>query len=117
MRLDILVAEESVPAFTRIVSARRIQQEAETMVEKLEKLLPRQLFDLKIQAKSKGRIIASRRISAMRKDVTGYLYGGDVTRKNKLLDKQKRGKKKLLARGTGSVEIPQDVFLKVIRES
>lgn len=115
VRLDILVAEEMVPAFARIVSRRRVQTEAEAMVERLEKLLPRQMFELKIQAKCGGRIIASRRKSAMRKDVTGYLYGGDVSRKNKLLDKQKRGKKKMLARG--KVDIPQEVFLKVIRES
>jgi GTP-binding protein LepA len=115
MRLDVLVAEEPVPAFARIVSKRRVQQEAEAMVEKLEKLLPRQLFELKIQAKAAGRIIAARRLSAMRKDVTGYLYGGDVTRKKKLLEKQKKGKKRMLARG--SVEIPPDIFLKVVRDS
>lgn len=115
VRLDILVAEEPVPAFARIVSRRRVQLEAELLVEKLEKLLPKQMFELKIQAKSDGRIIASRRKSAMRKDVTGYLYGGDITRKMKLLEKQKRGKKKMLARG--KVDIPHDVFLKVVRES
>ncbi len=115
MRLDVLVAEDPVPAFARIVSKRRVNTEAEAMVEKLEKLLPRQLFELKIQAKADGKIIASRRKSAMRKDVTGYLYGGDVSRKNKLLDKQKKGKKKMLARG--KVDIPGDVFLKVIRDS
>lgn len=115
VRLDVLVAEEPVPAFARIVSRRRMQHEAEAMVEKLEKLLPRQLFELKIQAKVSGRIIASRRKSAMRKDVTGYLYGGDITRKMKLLEKQKKGKKKMLARG--KVDIPHDVFLKVVRES
>lgn len=114
MRLDVLVAEELVPAFSRIVSRRRLNVEAESLVEKLEKLLPRQLFELKIQAKADGRIVASARKSAMRKDVTGYLYGGDVSRKNKLLDKQKKGKKKMLARGR--VDIPQDVFLKVVRE-
>ncbi|MBI2612441.1 elongation factor 4 [Candidatus Kaiserbacteria bacterium] len=114
VRLEILVADEPVPAFARIVSRRRVQAEAEAMVEKLEKLLPKQLFVLKIQAKAMGRIIAARRKSAMRKDVTGYLYGGDVTRKMKLLEKQKRGKKKMLARG--KVDIPHDVFLKVVRE-
>ncbi|HEY4519652.1 MAG TPA: translation elongation factor 4 [Candidatus Paceibacterota bacterium] len=113
VRMDVLVAEETVPAFTRIVSRRRIQHEAESMVEKLEKLLPRQMFELKIQAKALGRILASRRVSAMRKDVTGYLYGGDITRKMKLLEKQKRGKKKMLARG--KVDIPHEVFLKVVR--
>jgi len=115
IRLDVLVAEELVPAFSRIVSRRRLNLEAQALVEKLEKLLPRQLFELKIQAKADGRIIASARKSALRKDVTGYLYGGDVSRKNKLLDKQKRGKKKLLARG--KVDIPHDVFLKVVREN
>jgi GTP-binding protein LepA len=114
-RLDVLVAEEAVPAFARIVSRRRLTQEAEAMVERLEKLLPRQMFELKIQAKAMGRILASRRKSAMRKDVTGYLYGGDVTRKMKLLEKQKRGKKKMLARG--KVDIPHDVFLKVVRDA
>lgn len=114
IRLDILVAEEPVPAFARIVSARRLNYEADQMVQKLEELLPKQLFELKIQAKANGRIIASRRKSAMRKDVTGYLYGGDITRKKKLLEKQKKGKKKMLARG--KVDIPHDVFLKVVRE-
>ena len=113
VRLDVLVAEELVPAFARIVSRRRVNTEAESLVEKLEKLLPKQLFELKIQAKSDGRIIASRRKSAMRKDVTGYLYGGDITRKMKLLEKQKKGKKRMLARG--KVDIPHDVFLKVVR--
>lgn len=115
MRLDVLVAEEPVPAFARIVSKRRLQQEAEAMVEKLEKLLPRQMFELKIQARANGRIIASRRLSAMKKDVTQHMYGGDITRKMKLREKQKKGKKKMLARGT--VDIPTDIFLKVVRES
>ena len=113
VRLDVLVAEELVPAFARIVSKRRVSTEAESLVEKLEELLPKQLFELKIQAKTGGKIIASRRKSAMRKDVTGYLYGGDITRKMKLLEKQKRGKKKMLARG--KVDIPHEVFLKVVK--
>ncbi len=115
VRLDILVAEESVPAFARIVSRRRVQLEAEQLVEKLEELLPRQMFELKIQAQSNGRIIASRRKSAMKKDVTQHMYGGDITRKMKLREKQKKGKKKMLARG--KVDIPHEVFLKVVRES
>ncbi len=115
VRLDILVAEEAVPAFARIVSRRRVNAEAEQLVEKLEQLLPRQMFELKIQALSSGRIIASRRKSAMRKDVTQHMYGGDITRKMKLREKQKKGKKKMLARGR--VDIPHDVFLKVVRES
>lgn len=115
VRLDILVAEEAVPAFARVVARRRMQEEAEKMVEKLHATLPKQLFVTKIQAKALGRIIASKTLSAMRKDVTGYLYGGDVSRKNKLLDKQKRGKKKLLERGTGKVNIPEEVFMKMVQ--
>ncbi|MHB8860613.1 MAG: translation elongation factor 4 [Minisyncoccota bacterium] len=115
VRLDILIAEELVPAFARVVARRRIQEEAEKMVEKLHEALPKQLFTTKIQARVQGRIIASKTLSAMRKDVTGYLYGGDVTRKNKLLDKQKRGKKKMLERGTGKVTIPEEVFMKMVQ--
>ena len=115
VRLDILVADEPVPAFARVVARRRIQEEAEKMVEKLHTLLPKQLFVTKIQARAQGRIIASKTLSAMRKDVTGYLYGGDITRKMKLLEKQKRGKKKLLARG--KVNIPEEVFMKMVQNS
>ena len=117
VRLDVLVAEEPVPAFARVVARRRVQEEAEKMVEKLHGLLPKQLFVTKIQARSGGRIIASRTLSAMRKDVTGYLYGGDVTRKMKLLEKQKKGKKKMLERGKGMVNIPEEVFMKMVQAS
>ncbi len=112
-RLDLLVAEEIVPAFSRVVSERRAQEEAEDAAEKLYAILPRQLFVVKIQAKALGRIISSRTLSAMRKDVTGYLYGGDITRKMKLLEKQKKGKKKMKARG--KVNIPHEVFLKMMK--
>lgn len=112
-RLDILIAEELSPAFTRIVSKRRVQEEGREMVGKIKEMLPQQQFVVKIQAQSQGKIIASEKLSAMRKDVTAKLYGGDVTRKNKLLDKQKKGKKKALARG--KVHIPHDVFIKVMR--
>jgi GTP-binding protein LepA len=113
VRLDILVADESIPAFTRVVSRRKAQDEADKAVEKLHGLLPRQMFVTKIQGKAMGRILASRTLSAFRKDVTGYLYGGDITRKMKLLEKQKKGKKKMKERGR--VNIPQDVFLKMMR--
>ncbi|HFC10966.1 MAG TPA: elongation factor 4 [Candidatus Kaiserbacteria bacterium] len=115
VKLDILVAGESVPAFARIVARRRVQKEADRMVEKLNNILPKQLFVLKIQAEALGRIISSRTISAMRKDVTGYLYGGDVTRKKKLLEKQKRGKKRMAERGR--VDIPEQVFMKMVQDS
>ena len=113
VRLDILVAEEVVPAFSKVVSHRRVEKEAEEMVEKLHGILPRQLFTVKIQGQALGRIISSRTISAMKKDVTGYLYGGDISRKKKLWAKQKRGKEKLKARG--SVDIPHEVFLKMVK--
>ncbi len=112
-RLDILIAEEIAPAFSRIVSKRRVEEEGREMVAKLKDLLPRQQFVLKIQAKTQGRIIAGEKLSAMRKDVTAKLYGGDVTRKNKLLDKQKKGKKKALSRA--KVNVPHEVFMKVMR--
>jgi len=117
VRLDILVAEEPVPAFARVISRRRVEEEGEKMVEKLHGILPKQQFVAKIQARALGRIIASRSLSAMRKDVTGYLYGGDVSRKQKLLQKQKRGKKKLKELGTGKVNIPEEVFMKMVQGS
>lgn len=116
VRLDILVAEEEVPAFARVISRRRVQEEGERMVEKLYEILPKQLQVTKIQAQALGRIISSRTLSALRKDVTGYLYGGDVTRKKKLLEKQKKGKKHRAAYGA-RVEIPEDVFMKMVQES
>ena len=114
-RLDILVADEPVEAFTRVVSQRRVDEEAKRAVEKLKNILPRQLFVAKIQGRANGRIIASETLSALRKDVTGYLYGGDITRKMKLLEKQKKGKKKMAERGKGNVNIPHDVFLKMMK--
>lgn len=114
-RLDILIAEEAVPAFAKIVSRRRVEKEARAAVERLKKIMPRQLFAVKVQGKALSRIIASETIPALRKDVTGYLYGGDVTRKKKLLEKQKKGKKRLKARG--SVTIPDEVFVKMLRGS
>jgi GTP-binding protein LepA len=73
------------------------------------------MFTTKIQGKAMGRILASRTLSALKKDVTGHLYGGDITRKKKLWEQQKEGKKRLKERGVGNVNIPQDVFVKMIR--
>lgn len=112
-RLDMLVADEIIPAFSKVISTKRVEIEAEKAVEKLEKILPRQMFALKIQGKALGRIIASRSMSGMKKDVTQHMYGGDITRKMKLREKQKKGKKKMKERGR--VNIPQDVFLKMMR--
>ncbi|HBG68841.1 elongation factor 4 [Candidatus Nomurabacteria bacterium RIFCSPLOWO2_02_40_28] len=112
-RLDILVADEVVAALSKVISKKRVEEESENAVNKLEGLLPRQMFTLKIQAKAFGRIIASRTLSGMKKDVTQHMYGGDITRKMKLREKQKKGKKKMKERGR--VNIPQDVFLKMMR--
>jgi len=84
-------------------------------VEKLYDNLPRQQFVTKIQTKVRGKIIASKTLSALKKDVTGYLYGGDITRKMKLREKQKRGKKKALELGKGRVNISPAVFMKMLK--
>jgi GTP-binding protein LepA len=112
-RLDLYVAEERVAAFSRVVPEYRAHEEAEDAVVKLEKILPAELFRIKIQAYVKGRIIASRSIAPLKKDVTGYLYGGDITRKMKLREKQKRGKARMLAEG--KVHIEHDTFLKMMK--
>ncbi len=114
VKLDILVAEEPVIAFCKIVARRRIDEEAEQTVEKLYNIIPKQLFNFKIQGKAMGRIISSRSVSGMKKDVTDYLYGGDITRKMKLREKQKRGKKRMKEQGV--VNITQDVFLKMMKQ-
>ena len=112
-RLDIAVAEEVQPAFSRIVAKGRAYEEAVAAVEKLYKILPRQMFATKIHGIALGRILSSRTLPALSKDVTGYLYGGDRTRKMKLWAKQKRGKKRMQA--TGKVEIPEEVFMKMVK--
>ena len=114
VRLDIMVAQDIVEAFARIVPRRKAVGEGRVVVEKLKEILPPQMFAVALQAAVGGKIVAREDVSARRKDVTAKLYGGDVTRKNKLLDKQKKGKKKM--RDRGSVKIPQDVFLKVLKK-
>src|SRR3989344_346965 len=114
VRLDILVNEELVPAFSRVVSHRRVQEEAERAAARLKSLLPPQLIVIKIQTRALGRILAAERITALRKDVTGYLYGGDLTRKMKLREKQKKGKKKM--QKLGKISIPSQVFLQMVRQ-
>ncbi|USN88465.1 MAG: elongation factor 4 [Candidatus Nomurabacteria bacterium] len=112
-KLDVLVAEEEVPAFSRVVGIVRAETDAKAVTEKLYTTLPKQQFVVKIQAKVMGKIIATKKISALRKDVTGHLYGGDITRKMKLREKQKKGKAKALARG--KVHIPPEVFMKMMK--
>lgn len=112
-RLDVFVAEERVSAFSRVIPEYRDREESEEVVEKLEKILPAELFRIKIQAYVKGRIIASRSIAPMKKDVTGYMYGGDITRKMKLREKQKRGKDRM--ERDGKVHISHDTFLSMMK--
>ncbi len=114
-RLDILIGEEVIPAFTRIVASHRAYEEAEQAVEKLERILPKQLFVTKIQGKAGGRILASRTLAALKRTVTAHLSGGDISRKKKLWEQQKEGKKRLLERGQGNINIPQEVFVKMMR--
>ncbi len=115
-RLDILLADDVVPAFTRVIARRRAAEEAETAVEKLHEVMPRQMFEMKIQGYALGRILASKTIKAFMKDVTQHMYGGDITRKMKLREKQKDGKKKMATRGRGKVNIPHEVFLKMMKK-
>lgn len=114
VRLDILVAQEAVEAFARIIPRQKAASEGRVIVEKLKEILPPQMFAVAIQAAVGGKIVAREDLAARRKDVTAKLYGGDVTRKNKLLDKQRKGKKKM--RDRGSVNIPQEVFLKILKK-
>ncbi len=113
VRMDIAVAEEPVPAFSRIIARHRTDEESVGAVEKLYKILPRQQFATKIQALASGRIVSSRTLSALSKDVTQHMYGGDITRKMKLREKQKKGKERMKERGR--VNIPEEVFLKMIQ--
>ena len=115
VRLDIVIAEKIEEALATLVWRDQSHAVGKKICESLKETLPRQQFELKIQAVIGGKIIASERISPMRKDVTAKLYGGDVTRKNKLLDKQKKGKKKMMLHGKGTVEIPTEAYLAVLK--
>ena len=111
--MDILVAKDVVDALSQIVVRKKTEDTGRKLVEKLKEVLPRQNFEVSVQAAVGGKIIARADVPAFRKDVTAKLYGGDVTRKNKLLDKQKKGKKRL--KQFGKVQIPQDAFLAVLK--
>ena len=116
VKMDILVAEEVVESLATIVYRDEAFRRGKEIVKVLKESLAKQMFVLKIQAAIGSKIIAAERLSAMRKDVTAKLYGGDVSRKRKLLEKQKKGKKKMMMAGKGSVDIPPDTFVKILKK-
>ena len=115
VRIDVRIGGEIFSSFSRVLARRVVAEECERIADRLKASLPRQMFDFKIQVEALGRIVASRSVSGMKKDVAGYLYGGDITRKMKLREKQKKGKKKM--KTLGRINIPQEVFLKIMRSS
>ncbi len=114
VKMDILIAGDKVDAFSRIIHQEKTFSEGKTLVKRLKQVIPPQLFSVSLQAAVGSNIVARETIRAMRKDVTGYLYGGDYSRKKKLLEKQKKGKKKM--KQVGKINLPSDVFLKVLKK-
>jgi GTP-binding protein LepA len=113
VKIDILVNNTLVDAFSRIVPPEQAYDAGKALVHKLKEAIPRQLFSIPIQAAIGGRIVARADIAAKRKDVLAKCYGGDITRKRKLLEKQKEGKKKM--KSIGQVDVPKEAFLSVLK--